>query len=130
MHTSFKLIVIAAAALAFCGCANIHTEAASTPPGQTKPAAGIRRAPVPAGLSVRAARFGSGTNVTDVTDRVVELLRTQPQGFTARADWFGVDPRPYKRKAIVILYEYRGSPQVLLATEERITFDLLIENAR
>lgn len=125
MYSPSTLLVIAVAAVMLAGCASSPTQAA--PPTAAHDTGKVATV---AGITVHSARFGTGTNVVDVTDRVVELLRTQPQGFTARADWFGNDPRPYKRKAIVILYDYKGASHIFLATDERITADLLIKNAK
>lgn len=86
----------------------------------------------PSGRTVRdvvilSAVFGTGSTFVDVADRVAELLRTEPQGFTARSDWLRVDdPVPYKNKALVITYRHRGQERTFLATgDQRVSYDLL-----
>jgi hypothetical protein len=82
-------------------------------------------------IYVRSAEFGSGIHIADVTDRVSELLRIEPGGFWARADWLRVDPIPYKAKSLVIDYDYKGHPcRIFINSPNKVTYDLLVENAR
>jgi len=95
--------------------------------------------PVPAVISsdspkeeivVTSALFGSGTKVADVTKRVAELLRSEPGGFAARGDWLRADPLPYKSKALVIVYNYKGRHCLFLVSGgAKISYELLVENA-
>ncbi len=110
----FSLII---ALFMFAGCA--------AAPNPTKGSKIVRD------IEVQSAVFGSGANVADVTDRVVELLRSEPKGFTPRADWLRVDPLPYKRKSLAISYKYRGEPHLLVTSnQEKVSYDLLLKNAK
>ncbi|MGA9877048.1 MAG: hypothetical protein WBQ21_14700, partial [Solirubrobacteraceae bacterium] len=62
-----------------------------------------------AGLVIQSARFGSGGNVADVTDRVSDLLHKRPDGFAINAETMGVDPKPGKKKRLTIDYSYEGA---------------------
>lgn len=80
---------------------------------------------------VHSAAFGRGTHVVDVTARVIELLRTEPKGFSARNDWLHADPLPYNKKTLVINYDYQGKPYTLMVHGgSKVSCDLLIENAQ
>jgi len=59
-------------------------------------------------IQIEMALFGSGTHLADVTDRVVQLLHSEPQGFEARADWLRIDPAPGQSKSLLIRYRYPG----------------------
>jgi hypothetical protein len=95
--------------------------------------------PAPAAISsdspkeeivVTSALFGSGTKVADVTKRVAELLRSESAGFAARGDWLRADPLPYKSKALVIVYIYKGRHCLFLVSGGgKVSYDLLVENA-
>lgn len=67
-------------------------------------------------IRVELALFGSGTHLVDVTDRVAELLRDKPDGFTARAEWFHIDPAPGKNKSLLIRYRCRNQERYFLVT--------------
>ncbi|HEX5228242.1 MAG TPA: hypothetical protein VFW44_11055 [Bryobacteraceae bacterium] len=67
-------------------------------------------------IRVELALFGSGTHLADVTDRVAELLRDKPEGFTARAEWFHIDPAPGKNKSLLIRYRCRNQERFFLVT--------------
>lgn len=67
-------------------------------------------------IRVELALFGSGTHLVDVTDRVAELLRDKPEGFTARAEWFHIDPAPGKNKSLLIRYRWRNQERYFLVT--------------
>jgi len=67
-------------------------------------------------IRVELALFGSGTHLVDVTDRVAELLRDKPDGFTARAEWFHIDPTPGKNKSLMIRYRCRNQERYFVVT--------------
>lgn len=67
-------------------------------------------------IRVELALFGSGTQLADVTDRVAQLLRDAPDGFTARADWLHIDPVPGKNKSLMIRYRCRDQERFFLIT--------------
>lgn len=67
-------------------------------------------------IRVELALFGSGTHLADVTDRAAQLLRDEPDGFTARADWLHVDPAPGKNKSLLIRYRCRDQEHFFLIT--------------
>lgn len=67
-------------------------------------------------IRVELALFGSGTQLADVTDRVAQLLRDEPDGFTARADWLHIDPVPGKNKSLMIRYRCRDQERFFLIT--------------
>lgn len=79
-----------------------------SPPSETN-----TNSPVSPAITVRSAEFGAGKNVSDVTARVAELLRTQPDGFMVNADTLGADPLPGKKKRLVVKYDYKGASHVL-----------------
>jgi hypothetical protein len=80
---------------------------------------------------VTRALFGSGLKVQDVTQRVVDLLRTEPNGFSVRTDWLRDDPAPGKPKALAITYDYKGKHYLFVtASKEKVSNEILIENAR
>ncbi len=82
-------------------------------------------------IVVTRALFGSGLNTVDVTKRVKELLESEPEGFSARADWLRNDPAPAKPKALAIIYDYRGKHCLFVtAWKEKVTKEILIENAK
>ena len=81
-------------------------------------------------VRIVSARWGSGTNVMDVTARVIELLHREPSGFAARVDWLKSDPAPYKNKTLLITYDYSGRRSSYIATGgSKVTYDLLLANA-
>lgn len=126
----FQLILVGVAASVFCGCATPSNNAATTTDRTVRDAPARARPDTESrGIVVRAAWFGTGTGTVNVTARVIELLRSEPQGFSGRADWLRIDPAPYRNKALVIIYDYHGAPHTLIATKERITYKLLIDNA-
>lgn len=81
-------------------------------------------------IVVTSALFGNGIKIADVTKRVAELLRSEQKGFSARGDWLRADPIPYKIKALVITYEYKGKQcTYLVPGGEKVSYELLIANA-
>ena len=79
-------------------------------------------------VRIELALFGSGTHLVDVTDRAVELLRTQPQGFEARADWLKIDPMPGKNKSLLIRYRYHNQERYFMVTGgNRASYSALVE---
>lgn len=80
---------------------------------------------------INSARFGSGTDFKDVTERVTRLLHTDPKGFAANADRMGVDPQPRKAKTLVITYHYQGAECVFAVTSPgKVSYELLLKNAQ
>jgi hypothetical protein len=82
-------------------------------------------------IDIRSAIFGTGTKVSDVTDRVISLLREDPAGFSARGDVLGADPLPYSNKCLVIDYYYAGKPyRFFVANQQYVSSALLVKNAK
>lgn len=82
-------------------------------------------------IVVTKALFGSGLKVADVTRRVADLLHSEPNGFSARGDWLGDDPVPYKGKALVIAYDYKGKHYMsVTVSTQKVSYQLLIDNAK
>ncbi|HXE51940.1 MAG TPA: hypothetical protein VN541_02950 [Tepidisphaeraceae bacterium] len=80
-------------------------------------------------IRVELALFGSGTHLADVTDRVAQLLRDEPAGFTARADWLHTDPAPGKNKSLLIRYRYHNQERLFLITGgNRASYEALIRD--
>ena len=67
-------------------------------------------------VRVELALFGSGSHLADVTDRVVQLLRSEPNGFLARADFLHNYPAPGKNKLLLIRYPYHDQERLFLIT--------------
>lgn len=65
-------------------------------------------------ITVMSAKFGAGKNEADVTMRVAELLRDQPEGFVVNAQSLGVDPLPGKKKRLVVKYDFQGDFRTLI----------------
>jgi hypothetical protein len=83
-----------------------------------------------ADLWIVSATYGSGTNYSDVTDRVDDLLHQSNVEFFARPEWLHADPTPGWNKALVIVYEFKGRRHVFTAGEGgRVAVDLLIQQA-
>ena len=81
-------------------------------------------------VDIRSATFGAGTNVADVTERVIQLLRSDAAGFSARAEILGIDPLPYRTKVLVIDYYYKGKPhRFSVANQQHVSYELLVKNA-
>jgi hypothetical protein len=67
-------------------------------------------------IRIELALFGSGKRLADVTDRVAQLLREEPEGFTARADWLRIDPASGKNKSLMIRYRYGDQERYFVIT--------------
>ena len=81
-------------------------------------------------VRIELALFGSGTHLADVTDRVIELLRSEPQaisantaitpnmvmGFTATAANLHIDPTPGKNKSLLIRYRWHDHERLFMVT--------------
>jgi hypothetical protein len=67
-------------------------------------------------VTVVSATFGKGKHFVDVTARVIELLRTQPDGFAANNQTLGADPLPRRKKQeqLTIQYRYHGADYTLI----------------
>lgn len=78
-------------------------------------------------VRIELALFGSGTRLSDVTDQVVQLLRSQPQGFTAHVNSLHADPTPGKNKSLLIRYRYRGQERLCMVTgQNRVSYAALV----
>jgi hypothetical protein len=88
-------------------------------------------APSPAvDLLIISATYGSGTNYSDVTDRVNDLLRQPGVEFFARPEWLSADPTPGWNKALVIVYEAKGHRHTFTTGEGgRVTVSDLLKSA-
>lgn len=90
-------------------------EPASPAPTSLQPTnANVVPAPAPAvefaaDLTIQSAEFVSGKNTLDVTDRIKDLLRDQPDGFKPDAKTLGIDPPAAKRKHLNVRYSYEGT---------------------
>jgi hypothetical protein len=81
-------------------------------------------------LTILSAEFGMGKQVTNVTARVIELLQTQPGGFTADAKSLGADPLPGKKKHLVVNYDYKGESHTLtIPAAKEMSYQSLVKNA-
>jgi hypothetical protein len=81
-------------------------------------------------LAIQSAEFGMGGETADVTARLVELLHTQPEGFTVNAQNLGADPLPGKKKRLTIHYDYQGVACVLtIQAGKRMDAQSLVKNA-
>lgn len=117
-------LLILAASLLVAGCAN-----------HSKSAGGHRFlmvAPSPAAdLLVISATYGSGTNFSDVTYRVNDLLRQSDGEFFARPEWLSADPTPGWNKALVIVYEVKGQRHTFATGEGgQVSVALLLAAAK
>jgi hypothetical protein len=62
-------------------------------------------------VTVVSATFGKGKHFVDVTARVIELLRTQPEGFAVNAGYLKKNPVPQQKmqQELIIHYRYQGA---------------------
>lgn len=76
-------------------------------------------APPPPAVPVKliSAVYGSGTQFTDVTERVKSLLSEPGAVFYANPPWLGADPTPGWNKALVIVHEVHGKRHTFTAGE-------------
>jgi tRNA A-37 threonylcarbamoyl transferase component Bud32 len=80
-------------------------------------------------LTIRSVEFGLGTHVADVTARVEDLLRHQPDGFVINAQSLGTDPKPGRGKVLTIDYDYQGQAYTLIIPGgQNVSFQTLLEN--
>lgn len=85
-----------------------------------------------ADVTVVSATFGKGARVADVTARVIELLRTQPDGFGADNKTLGADPLPRRKKQeqLTIQYRYQGADYISInAFGSSVSHQTLVDNA-
>lgn len=123
MKTTKSLALAAALLIGMAACSH-H---AANPPARAIPGSGD----VVGDVVIEQALFGSGAHLVDVTSRAVQLLRSEPQGFTARADWLRIDPEPGKNKSLLLRYNYRGKERFFIVTgENRVSYNALISDAR
>jgi hypothetical protein len=81
-----------------------------------------------ADLLVISETYGSGTNYSDVTYRVNDLLRQPGAEFFARPEWLSADPTPGWNKALVIVYEVKGHRHTFTSGEGgRVSASLLLD---
>jgi hypothetical protein len=66
-----------------------------------------------ASLEILSAKFGSGTNVINVKETVIELLQASADGFRVNAGSLGGDPSPGVKKQLTIEYNFTGTNYVL-----------------
>jgi len=105
------------------------TQPAATPEGREgkPPARQVLEQRIVNDVIIEQAMFGSGTHLADVTDRVVQLLRAEPLGFTAQGDWLHADPAPGKNKSLLIKYVYRDKARLFMVTgANRASYSALI----
>ena len=117
-------ILIIGASLLAAGCCTSHNPSSRLHPPleATTPAAD---------LLIISATYGSGTNYSDVTDRVNDLLRQPDVEFTARPEWLAADPTPGWNKALVIVYEFKGRRHTFATGEGgKVSVSALLEEAR
>jgi hypothetical protein len=74
----------------------------------SSPQAPVVDASPAADVLIISAAYGSGTRVTDVTDRVNSLLRQPNVVLHAHPYWLGGDPASGSNKTLVVIYEYEG----------------------
>jgi hypothetical protein len=86
-------------------------------------------APTPAAdLLIISATYGSGTNYSDVTYRVNDLLRQPGVEFFAKPEWLSADPTPGWNKALVIIYEVKGHRHTFTTGEGgKVSASLLLD---
>jgi hypothetical protein len=115
----FMLALVAI--LAGMGCAT----GPRTAPNYVPPSAASSAS---ADLVIISATYGSGTNFSDVTDRVNDLIHQPNVEFFARPEWLHADPTPGWNKALVIVYEFKGRRHIFTTGEGgRVCVDLLIQ---
>jgi len=118
-----QLLILAVSLLA-SGCATSHNTSSHlhTPLVEATPAAD---------LLIISATYGSGTNYSDVTYRVNDLLRQPDVEFSARPQWLAADPTPGWNKALVIVYEFQGQRHIFTTGEGgKVSISALQANAR
>jgi hypothetical protein len=108
---------------AMTGCATQPSTSPSTPTTRPTPDA----ASAVNDIVIEQALFGSGTRLVDVTPRVIQLLRSEPAGFSPAADWLHADPTPGKNKSLLIRYRFRAKERLFLVTgNNRASYAALI----
>jgi len=81
-----------------------------------------------ADLLIISATYGSGTNYSDVTYRVNDLLRQPGVEFFAKPEWLSADPTPGWNKALVIIYEVKGHRHTFTTGEGgKVSASLLLD---
>ena len=116
-------ILFIGASLLAAGCVACHNPSSRLHPPleATTPAAD---------LLIISATYGSGTNYSDVTCRVNDLLRQPDVEFTARPEWLAADPTPGWNKALVIVYEFKGHRHTFATGEGgKVSVSALLEEA-
>lgn len=132
MKLAGMLMLLAALCVTIAGTQKSRAQLSCAPTAVSaktgSPPAAIQSSSVVKDVRIELALFGSGTNLVDVTDRATELLRTQPQGFEARADWLKIDPTPGKNKSLLIRYRYHDQERFFMVTGgNRASYAALVE---
>jgi hypothetical protein len=118
-----RILIIAASLLA-AGCATSHNISSPHHPP-------LEAATPAADLLIISATYGSGSNFSDVTYRVNDLLRQPDVEFTARPQWLGADPTPGWNKALVIVYEFKGQRHTFTTGEGgKVSVSVLLDEAK
>ncbi len=126
---AFIPILAAVCMASLCAHAKAQEEPESIPPRIAQ--AGARKQSPVMNLLVISAVFGAGTHFADVTCRVNYLLCQSDAGFCANPPALGGDPIPYTRKALVIVYEFRGARHIFTADETgAVSLDILRSAAK
>jgi hypothetical protein len=82
-----------------------------------------------ASLEILSAKFGSGTNVINVKETVIELLQESAAGFRVNAGSLGGDPSPGVKKQVTIEYNFTGTNYVLTVPRGgQVSNGILIEH--
>jgi Sel1 repeat len=96
--------------------------------GDSEAAAALKKLPPPIVLTpsdpsprlvILSAKFSSGKNTVDVTERVRELLRQPEDSFLPSPKALKADPLPGKRKQLVIRYQLNGVEHVFHSPETK-----------
>jgi hypothetical protein len=82
-------------------------------------------------ITVQSAEFGTRRKIADVTARVVELLHTNPDGFTVNVNTLGCDHFPGRKKHLTIKYEFKDFNFTSTnSIGDDVSYQTLINNAR
>jgi hypothetical protein len=81
-------------------------------------------------VTVVSATFGRGQIVVDVTARVIELLRTQPDGFFPNNKTLEANPATRRKKQLTIQYRYQGANYTFVCgVGQSVNHQTLVGNA-
>lgn len=83
------------------------------------------------GVKILSVKFGAGTNVVDVTAKVIELLNANTNGFMANWHTLKANPTPRRNRKITVQYDLNGSNYVLtIHGGSYLNSEVLMINAR